>query len=390
MNNTKKRLLNPSHIKNSRKPLGKYRFSSTITDADPGSGNWRGNNANTPLATEIYISDTNRSGIDVSHFLDTLATGSKIAFQQASDSSIFYVFELSAAPVVATNYHKLLGVVTDNGTQISNNAECITFISGASSGSGVYLPLAGGTMTGDIDMGTNNISAASTVTATTSIQGGNLITGDGKVLGSASAGARGIFDDDLTVWNTLSGGSIIVQPDNNFLSLRTNAGTGVNRARLTLNNDTSGIVLTHDIDGDNDNLSVKDGGSFCSNTTTQYNRDGTDTFIVNKEILEAKAIQDAIVTDADTVLTETDGLLVAIGTTTQTITLPAANAVGAGKVQEMRFKSNKTSGTCVINRAGSDKIYPFGGSTAGTSLTLAFTVSYHMVSDGVDSWYVLG
>lgn len=68
------------------------------------------------------------------------------------------------------------------------------------------------------------------------------------------------------------------------------------------------------------------------------------------------------------------------GTTTQSVTLPAANALGAGVSQMILFK-NYSTGTVTVNRAGSDTI-----DTATLSMGLTAGTTSLVYSDGVSKW----
>ncbi len=82
-----------------------------------------------------------------------------------------------------------------------------------------------------------------------------------------------------------------------------------------------------------------------------------------------------------TVLTAASSALqVFTGSTTQTVTLAAANAFGAGIAQVLVVK-NLSSGNVTINRAGSDTI-----DAAGTTLTLTTGQVAVLMSDGVSKW----
>lgn len=72
------------------------------------------------------------------------------------------------------------------------------------------------------------------------------------------------------------------------------------------------------------------------------------------------------------------------GTTTQTVQLPAANALGAG-IAVVYVIKNRSTGTVTIQRAGADTI------DGSVSVTLAGSanLSYTLVSDGVSEWSVV-
>ncbi len=72
------------------------------------------------------------------------------------------------------------------------------------------------------------------------------------------------------------------------------------------------------------------------------------------------------------------------GSTTQTVTLPAANLFGSGIAVVFIIK-NRSSGTVTINRAGSDTI---DGGTS-TTLTGGSNQSVTLVSDGSTAWVIV-
>lgn len=69
------------------------------------------------------------------------------------------------------------------------------------------------------------------------------------------------------------------------------------------------------------------------------------------------------------------------GSTTQTITLPAANGFGAG-VGQIIFIKNRSSGALTVNRAGSDTID--GTTTQNVSAGSAL----RLISNGVSDWTI--
>lgn len=73
------------------------------------------------------------------------------------------------------------------------------------------------------------------------------------------------------------------------------------------------------------------------------------------------------------------------GSTTQSVTLPAANVFGSGIGYTLILK-NESSGTVTINRAGSDTIY---NTSSVTSVTATAGMGIILISDGVSKWSVL-
>lgn len=83
-----------------------------------------------------------------------------------------------------------------------------------------------------------------------------------------------------------------------------------------------------------------------------------------------------------TTLTSTSKTLqIFTGSTTQTITLPAANVFGSGIGQILIIK-NRSSGALTVNRAGSDTI------DGGTTTNVATGVSITLISNGSTEWTI--
>ena len=114
----------------------------------------------------------------------------------------------------------LTGVIASSTTATTQNADDnstkVATTAYVDTAAGNYLPLSGGTMTGDIAMGSNNISGGGTATFTTFT--GNLtgnvtgdVTGDltGDVTGGTISGTTGSFSGRITAQNgiNVTGGS---------------------------------------------------------------------------------------------------------------------------------------------------------------------------------------
>lgn len=71
---------------------GSWKFSTTITDANPGSGRLRYNNATPASVTKLFINDTTNAGFDISNiFNNILAVGDKFYMQQADTGANFLI-----------------------------------------------------------------------------------------------------------------------------------------------------------------------------------------------------------------------------------------------------------------------------------------------------------
>jgi hypothetical protein len=116
-----------------------WKFSTTITAADPGSKNFRYNNATPADVTELYFNDTTNEGSDAGTILALLVAGNRIYVQQQDDAANATLFEL-------------IGGATDNGgwwtvpvSVVStlalpvNNKSCVVVINLGSGGIGTTL-----------------------------------------------------------------------------------------------------------------------------------------------------------------------------------------------------------------------------------------------------------
>ena len=113
-----------------------WRFSTTITDADPGNGRFRLNNATQSASTQVFIDDLNDDGGDMRAILLRLSSGDTLYIQDVSDSSKFHVAGVTGDTVAATGYVKVPISIVSSGTDLSNNniTGIVLIFSGDSSG----------------------------------------------------------------------------------------------------------------------------------------------------------------------------------------------------------------------------------------------------------------
>ena len=112
-----------------------WRFSTTTTAADPGSGRFRMNNATPASVTALYLSDFTSPGFDASTILNSLNVGDKFYIQASNDSSQFILVTLVTV-TDNTGWFTVAVTVDDSGTLFSNNASCGFLIFGSGAGSG--------------------------------------------------------------------------------------------------------------------------------------------------------------------------------------------------------------------------------------------------------------
>lgn len=84
-----------------------YNYSATTTDARPGIGYMRLNNASPASVTQIYIDDYDISSVDKSIFIQLADTGSYFYMAQAGDFSKAYTYEITGI-IDASGYTKYI------------------------------------------------------------------------------------------------------------------------------------------------------------------------------------------------------------------------------------------------------------------------------------------
>lgn len=109
-------------------------------DSDPGSGNFRLDNADPALATFMYIDNENHLGQDLSEILDDLSVGSNIGVQQVSNGAKSLLYDVTGAIIDGTGYRKVpVAFITQGGGGDIDDTELQGFafipVGGALSGS---------------------------------------------------------------------------------------------------------------------------------------------------------------------------------------------------------------------------------------------------------------
>lgn len=99
-----------------------YTFSTTTTDADPGGGTLRLNNASAAAATAAYVDNLDAGGATVTGLLDTLDDSTntikgQLTLRAKASAAISYVYNVTGSVVDGTGYRKLtLAYVSGSGT----------------------------------------------------------------------------------------------------------------------------------------------------------------------------------------------------------------------------------------------------------------------------------
>lgn len=111
-----------------------YKYSTTITDADPGSGLLRFDNATFASITKIFIDDNNNAGTDVQAWIDSLDDSNSsvkghIRIFKESDSSIFRVFKITSTHVDPGGYTKIaVAPIAQAGSLANNDVVVVSFV----------------------------------------------------------------------------------------------------------------------------------------------------------------------------------------------------------------------------------------------------------------------
>ncbi|RWD69592.1 hypothetical protein [Mesorhizobium sp.] len=179
-----------------------YTFSTSTTDADPGNGTLRLNNASAASATAAYIDNLDSSGATVSGVLDTFDDSTntikgQLTLRSKASAAIAYVYNVTGSVVDGTGYRKLtLAYVSGAGT-LPTTADGIWLIftragDKGADGTGV------GDFTGPASSATDNIV---TFAGTTGKAGKD----SGVAVGSLVAGPASAAADNIATFNGTTG-----------------------------------------------------------------------------------------------------------------------------------------------------------------------------------------
>jgi hypothetical protein len=101
-------------------------FKNITTAGDPGSGNFRLNNAVMSLATELYISEDTDNNVNVSNIINILADGDVIYIQNQKDPTEAVLYSINGSVTDNTTYFTIPLTYIDSSTEpsFSNNRTC--------------------------------------------------------------------------------------------------------------------------------------------------------------------------------------------------------------------------------------------------------------------------
>jgi hypothetical protein len=131
-------------------------FSTSTSDADPGTRRFRLNNVTLSSATQMFINYIADDLTDMAFIIKRLSAGDAVYIQQQSDHSIFQAYEVTGATVDATTYGKVpLSWNSGNGVFTNNAKYTVSFIF-AGGGGGPTVPNVGFYATGPSQTLLNN------------------------------------------------------------------------------------------------------------------------------------------------------------------------------------------------------------------------------------------
>ena len=114
--------------------IAPYRFDNSIVEADPGTGDFRMDNATPASVTELFISNITDNGSDFQNLLSFVSAGDQIYIQQDNDSTK-YIFVDVTANVDNGGWFSIACTVNNSGTIFDNNGKCHILILFGGSGS---------------------------------------------------------------------------------------------------------------------------------------------------------------------------------------------------------------------------------------------------------------
>lgn len=102
-------------------------YNNTITDADPGAGLFRLNNAALASVTEMYISDDNQSSVDLSAMVQGLGIGANIYLGNPNVKTDAACFVVSGSIINNTGYSTVPVTFKSSGSSAFTNGTIISF-----------------------------------------------------------------------------------------------------------------------------------------------------------------------------------------------------------------------------------------------------------------------
>ena len=185
-----------------------FKYSTTTTDSDPGTGYIRLNNATISSATIAYIDDAEINATDVSawvqSFDDVVANPTnrgRIRISKANTLDTWMVFKVSGAVTDASGYTKIpLTHVDSSGTFANDDEIFLSFTSSGEDGvsAGYYYKFDSGTSdtdpgAGELAINNGTYASATAIYIDDADQHGAATNADTLTWGSSSAGTKGFL-----------------------------------------------------------------------------------------------------------------------------------------------------------------------------------------------------
>jgi len=203
-----------------------WKFSTAITNSDPGSGKFKYNNA-TPLnVSEIYIDYITENGIDANLILNRIKSNTQIYIQQRDDSSKATLFNVTADTIDNTGWVTVpVSVVSDAGGGVPGNNKGCIFVA-------ILQTPTGGTGTSTYVQPGSNITTGGTATSPII----NL---------TASPSVNSITSSGASSFTTLTATTFISGSTNLYdIFLTTNDGNDITRVQPGTNITTGGTATS--------------------------------------------------------------------------------------------------------------------------------------------------
>ena len=176
----------------------KQNFDNSTTDADPGSGEFRFNNATVASATAAYLDNADVEGAAVSGLIDlwdnsTSTIKGLVRFEKTTDPSVWAQFEVTGSVTDGTGYRKItLQNGVSNGTFTAGDRFAIAFF-----GTGNTPTVSVGT--------TTTLPAGSSATVTNSGTASDLVLDFGIPRG-ADASFKWLYESSTSMAAPATGG----------------------------------------------------------------------------------------------------------------------------------------------------------------------------------------
>jgi hypothetical protein len=156
---------------------GVWNFSTNLTQADPGSGKLRVNNAVFLSATSIAISKFSIQGIDRSNVLQALKSGDQLFLQDKTAATTWIRYNVTANSIDNLSWFQIpVAAVEGSGTTPGNNDDLIVSFQSSGAGGGGGGP---GFVTGETPSGAINGINQNYVTGSVFIVGSLVVYANG-------------------------------------------------------------------------------------------------------------------------------------------------------------------------------------------------------------------